>query len=220
MILRTLGAVATAALVATIAFSPARADDTNWEVRLRGVYLDPANKSDAISALSVPSDAIHINGKWLPDVDFEYYWTPNWSTELILTYPQSQTVTVEKSALGGPTVLGTFKHLPPVLTMKYDILPTADFQPYVGVGVNFTIISNVSLAVPGTPPTSLKLSSTSFGPALQAGFDYKLQDQWYANVDVKWFKLQSDVDVAATGAKVSTVHVDPFLFAVGIGYRF
>ena len=217
MILRTLGTVAAAALVATIAFTPARADDSNWEVRLRGVYLDPANKSDAISSLAVPADAIHINGKWLPDVDFEYYWSPNWSTELVLTYPQSQTVTLEKSALGGPTVLGTFKHLPPVLTMKYDFLPTSDFQPYVGVGVNFTIISNVNLAVPTVG--ALKLSSTSFGPALQAGFDYKLQDHWYANVDVKWFKLQSDVDLVGTG-KVSTVHVDPFLFGIGIGYRF
>jgi len=214
MILRTFGTVAAAALVATLAISSARADDTNWEVRLRGVYLDPANKSDAISALSVPSDAIHINGKWLPDVDFEYYWSPNWSTELILTYPQSQTVTVSG------TSIGTFKHLPPVLTMKYDFLPNEDFQPYIGVGVNFTIISDVNLAVPGTTPIPLKLSSTSFGPAVQAGFDYKLQDHWYANVDVKWFKLQSHVDVAASGAQVSTVHVDPFLFGIGIGYRF
>jgi outer membrane protein len=214
MILRTLGTVAAAALVATVAISPARADDGNFEVRLRGVYLDPANKSDAIAALSVPSDAIHINGKWLPDVDLEYYWTPSWSTELVLTYPQSQTVTVSG------TSIGTFKHLPPVLTMKYDFLPTEDFQPYVGVGVNFTIISDVNVAVPGTTPIPLKLSSTSFGPALQAGFDYKLQDHWYANLDVKWFKLQSDVDVAASGAKVSTVHVDPFLFGIGIGYRF
>jgi outer membrane protein len=212
--LRILGTAAVAAMLATLALSPARADDDPWEVRLRGVYLDPANKSDAIAALSVPSDAIHINSKWLPDVDFEYYWTPSWSTELVLTYPQSQTVTVSG------TSIGTFKHLPPVLTMKYDFLPTEDFQPYVGVGVNFTIISDVNLAVPGTTPIPLKLSSTSFGPALQAGFDYKLQDHWYLNADVKWFKLQSDVDVAASGAKVSTVHVDPFLFGIGIGYRF
>src|SRR5271166_3444965 len=211
MLLRTIGAAAAAAMLATLALSPARADDDPWEVRLRAVYLDPANKSDAISALSVPSDAIHINGKWLPDVDFEYYFTPNWSTELVLTYPQSQTVTVSG------TSIGTFKHLPPVLTVKYDILPNQDFQPYVGVGVNFTIISDVNLAVPGV--SALKLNSTSIGPALQAGFDYKLQDHWYLNADVKWFKLGSDVDLAS-GAKVSTVHIDPFLFGIGIGYRF
>src|SRR5271166_1663796 len=198
MKLHKIGIVAAATLVATISSSPARADDDNWEVRLRGVYLDPANKSDAISALSVPSDAIHINGKWLPDVDVEYFFTPNWSSELVLTYPQSQTVTVSG------TSIGTFKHLPPVLTAKYDFLPQENFQPYVGVGVNFTIISDVNLAVPGVSP--LKLNSTSIGPALQAGFDYKLQDHWYLNADVKWFKLGSDVDLPS-GAKVTTVHI-------------
>ncbi|MGP0083163.1 MAG: hypothetical protein ACLP0B_05990, partial [Steroidobacteraceae bacterium] len=54
MILRTLGTVAAAALAATMAFSPsARADDDNWEVRLRAVYLDPANDSAAIPSLDV-----------------------------------------------------------------------------------------------------------------------------------------------------------------------
>jgi len=211
MILRTLGIVAAATLVATIASSPARADDGNWEVRLRGVYLDPANQSGAIPSLNVPENAIHINGKWLPDLDFEYYFTPNWSTELVLTYPQTQTVTVSG------TSIGTFKHLPPVLTAKYDFLPNEAFQPYVGVGVNFTIISDVNLAVPNVSP--LKLNSTSIGPALQAGFDYKLQDHWYLNADVKWFKLGSDVDLPG-GARVTSVTINPWLFGVGIGYRF
>jgi len=57
------------------------------------------------------------------------------------------------------------------------------------------------------------------GPAAQAGFDYKLQKHWYLNADVKWFKLGSDVDLAG-GTKVSTVHIDPLLFGIGIGYRF
>ncbi len=207
-----VGSFAMAALMAGPALLPAHADtdDGPWEVRLRGVYLDPANKSDAIPGLA-PQNAIHINSKGLPDLDFEYYFTPNWSSELVLTYPQSQTVTV------GGTPIGTFKHLPPVLTAKYDFLPNQDFQPYLGVGVNFTIISDVHLAVPGVG--TLKLNSTSVGPAVQAGFDYKVRPHWYLNADVKWAKLGSDVDLVGTG-KVSTVHIDPFLFGVGIGYRF
>ena len=130
-------AAVAAAVAGILGGAAARADeDGSWEVRLRGVYLDPANKSDAIPALAVPENAIHINGKWLPDLDFEYFFTPNWSTELVLTYPQKQTVTVEQSALGGPTNIGTFKHLPPTLTAKYDFLPDQVFQPYVGLGVN------------------------------------------------------------------------------------
>jgi outer membrane protein len=205
-LLSTLGA---SALMA-IAFSSVRADDDPWEMRLRAVYLDPANKSDAIPGLA-PENAIHINDKWLPDLDFEYFFTPHWSTELVLTYPQSQNVTVSGTAIG------TFKHLPPVLTAKYDFLPDHDLQPYVGAGINVTIISDVNLAVPGVG--ELKLNSTSVGPALQTGFDYKLRDHWYLNADVKWFKLGSDVDLAG-GTRVSTVHIDPFLFGIGIGYRF
>jgi outer membrane protein len=206
---RLLSTLGVSALMA-IAVSSVRADDDPWEVRLRAVYLDPANKSDAIPDLA-PENAIHINDRWLPDLDFEYFFTPHWSTELVLTYPQSQTVTVSGTAIG------TFKHLPPVLTAKYDFLPDHDFQPYVGAGINVTIISDVNLAVPGVG--ALKLNSTSVGPALQTGFDYKLWDHWYLNADVKWFKLGSDVDLAG-GARVSTVHIDPFLFGIGIGYRF
>src|ERR1022692_5352096 len=153
MKLHTFAVAAAAALVATMAFSPARADDGNLEVRVRAVYLDPLNDSAAIPSLSVPQNAIHINSKWLPDLDFEYYFTPNWSSELVLTYPQSQTVTVSG------TSIGTFKHLPPVLTAKYNFLPDHDFQPYVGAGTNVTSIAKVNLAVPGVG--ELKLNSTS-----------------------------------------------------------
>ena len=210
MKLTLFSAMVLSALSAAIAPSSARADDGPWEVRVRAVYLDPANKSDAIPALA-PENAIHINGKWLPDVDFEYFFTPNWSTELVLTYPQTQNVSVSG------TPIGTFKHLPPVLTAKYDFLPGQDFQPYVGAGINITIISDVNLAVPGVSP--LKLNSTSVGPALQTGFDYKIQAHWYLNADVKWFKLGSDVDLPG-GTRISTVRIDPFLFGVGVGYRF
>jgi outer membrane protein W/outer membrane protein OmpA-like peptidoglycan-associated protein len=210
MKLQLLSILAASTLSATFAFSPARGDDDPWEVRLRGVYLDPANKSDAIPGLA-PRNAIHINDKWLADLDFEYFFAPHWSTELLLTNPQRQTVTVSG------TPIGTFNHLPPILTAKYDFLPNQNFQPYVGAGVNLTIISDVNLAVPGVG--QLKLKSTSVGPALQTGFDYKIRDHWYLNADVKWAKIASDVDLAG-GVRVSRVHLDPFLFGVGFGYRF
>jgi outer membrane protein len=203
-----------------LAAHSARADEHgegNFEARVRAVYLSPANKSDAIPALAVPSDAIHINSKTLPEVDFEYFFTPTWSSELILTYPQSQTVTVEKSALGGPAAIGTFKHLPPILTVKYNFNPAGDFRPYVGAGVNFTLLSDVRLAVPTAPPMALELSRTSVGPAVQGGFDYKFMDHWFANVDVKWAMMR--VNLKFDSATLAQLRVDPALFAIGVGYR-
>ena len=200
-----------------MAATAARADDESpWEVRLRSVYLDPANKSDAYAPLGIPSNAIHINDKWIPDIDIEYFFLPHWSSELLLTLPQSQTVTVEHSALGGPTAIGTFKHLPPTLTAKYDFIPNGVFRPYVGLGVNLTIISDVHLNVPTVGP--LTLDKTSVGPAAQAGFDAKLAQHWFFSADAKWIQIRSDVKF--DGAKISQARIDPLLFGVGIGYRF
>lgn len=213
--------VGTLAIVTSV-MQGVRADtpgaEGQWMVRLRGVYLDTANKSDPIPSLGVPADAIHVNSKGLPDLDFEYFVLPHWSAELVLTYPQLQTVTVEKSALGGPTAIGTFRHLPPILTAKYNFLPDAIFRPYVGVGVNLTLLWDDNLAVPTSPVLPLTLSHNSVGVAGQVGFDVKVADHWFANADVKWAHISADVK--AGGETVSTVGVDPWLFGLGIGYRF
>ncbi len=199
-----------------LGFSVAHADDGSWEVRLRAVRLDPSNHSDAYAPLGIPSDAIHIDGKWLPDLDFEHFFTPNWSTELLLTYPQRQTVTVEKSALGGPTSIGTFRHLPPTLTLKYDFMPHGAFQPYIGAGINVTLISKSNLNVPTVG--RLDLDTWSFGPAAQGGFDYRIAEHWYLSADLKWAMIRSDVKFQ--GTRISQARIDPLLFGVGVGYRF
>jgi outer membrane protein len=205
------------AAVFALGVSSARADDDGaWEVRLRAVRLVPSNNSDAYAPLGIPADAIHINGKWLPDLDFEHFFSAHWSSELLLTYPQAQTVTVEKSALGGPTAIGTFKHLPPTLTLKYDFCPNQAFQPYIGAGVNITLISKTTLYVPTVG--RLDLDTWSVGPAAQAGFDYKLAAHWYLSADLKWAMIRSDVKFQ--GTKISEARIDPLLFGIGVGYRF
>ena len=101
--LRTAGVAAT--VVGMLAMGAAHADDQEgpWEVRLRAAYLAFAQKSDAVPGpLAVPSDAVHINDKWLPDLDIEYFFAPNWSSELVLTYPQNQTVTAWTSMKARP----------------------------------------------------------------------------------------------------------------------
>ncbi len=196
--------------------SMASAQEAPWEVRVRIVYLDPANNSDAYAPLGIPADAIHVSGRWLPDLDFEYFFTPHLSSELLFTFPQSHTVTVQHSVLGGPVVIGSFKELPPTLTLKYDFLPDGVFQPYLGAGVNLTFISEVNLSVPTAGP--VQLDRTSVGPALQAGFDFQLTDNMFLNADLKWAMIRADAKYQ--GATLTEVRLDPFLFGVGFGYRF
>ncbi|HUA26774.1 MAG TPA: OmpW family outer membrane protein [Steroidobacteraceae bacterium] len=205
----------------------ARADDGPWLVRLRGIYIAPTNDSDAISvpgALSVPKNSVHESDKWAPEMDFEYFFASHWSSELVLTYPQRHDVTVKNatiypsgSAATVPSVvIGSFKELPPTLTLKYNFLPDGVFRPYVGAGINVTSISDVRLNVPTVG--AVKLESTTVGFATQAGFDYRLVRNWFMNVDLKYVQIEPDLKYS--GRKIATVKVDPILAGVGIAYRF
>lgn len=204
--------------VFALALQPAAAAATTspWTLRVRALHIHPANKSDAIPSLAVPTDNISVSKKWAPDIDIEYAFNDKLSAELLLTVPQKHTVTVQQSALGGPVDIGNFKHLPPTLTVKYRPLGAAQLSPYVGIGLNYTRIWDVRLAVPTVG--SLRLDQSSVGLAWQAGADYQLDEHWSASVDFKYVKLGSDIKLGAT--RVSHVNVDPVLLAIGAGYRF
>jgi outer membrane protein len=196
-----------ASLVAVLASQAAVADESPWLVRLRAVYLDPANKSDPIGGVGA-SDRLSVNSRVIPEFDISYFFTPNWATELVLTYPQKQDVSLDG------TKIGSFKHLPPTLTLQYHFAPQSTFSPYVGAGINYTRFSNVSLLNGGAT-----MESHSIGGALQAGVDIKIDSHWSLNLDVKKVQIRSDI-IAASGAKLSNAQVDPWLLGVGVGYRF
>lgn len=179
----------------------------NWLVRLRAVHLDSANKGSTDAGGT--DLKLRMNDKWLPEVDFTYFFTPNIATELILTYPQKQTL--RSSALDAK--VGTFKHLPPTLTLQYHFtnLPYG-IKPYVGAGVNYTRFSDRDLGL------GASMDSHSFGGALQVGVDVPVAKNVYLNFDVK--KVYIKTDVKLNGEKIGNFKADPVLVGFGIGYRF
>lgn len=191
-----------AALALAMAVPAAWAQDTgNWLVRARALRLDSANKDATGLGLS-------IDNKTLPEADISYFLSPNFALELILTYPQKQTVT--STAVGGE--IGTFKHLPPTLTAQYHFTGLPGFRPYVGAGVNYTNISDVHIL-----NGAVNLKRNSYGLAAQLGADIPVGG-WLINVDVK--KVQIKTNVYLNGADQGEFKVDPVLFSIGFGKRF
>jgi outer membrane protein len=184
----------------------AMAADSPWLVRARAVHIDPADKASPILG-SGASDRVTVSSKTIPEIDISYFFTPNISAELILTYPQKHDVFLD----GGK--IGTTKHLPPTLTAQYHFMPAAQFSPYVGAGVNYTLFSKTNLA-----NKTLRLEHDSWGFAVQAGVDYKLDKNWSLNLDIKKVQIRSDLNL--NGTTVSKLKLDPVLIGVGVGYRF
>ena len=176
-----------------------------WSVTLRATYLVT---TDGSSAGALPKDAVKIEDKLIPEFDIEYRLDEQWALELVLTVPQEHEVKVSG------TKIGDFKHLPPTLLLKYRPGEYGGFRPYVGAGVNFTLIFDEDLA-----GGALKLDNYSVGPAAQIGADYTINDRWSLNVDVKRMVLRADVKTAA-GATVSKLDLDPWLLAVGVSRAF
>ncbi|WP_034295097.1 OmpW family protein [Herbaspirillum sp. RV1423] len=197
------------ALAGTVTASPfVAAQESPWLVRVRAVNLSPDNKSDPVGGVGA-SDRLSVSSKTIPEVDISYFFTPNWAAELVLTYPQKHDVRLDGQNIG------SFKQLPPTLLAQYHFTPSSLISPYVGAGINYTRISDVTLLNGGA-----RLENHSIGPALQVGMDVKFDRNWSLNFDIKKVQIRSDVLAANGGAKLSTVKIDPWLIGVGVGYRF
>lgn len=205
------------ALATLAAFSQfASAQDTgNWLVRGRAVSLTSANDNSAqlkATLATLGSAEAKINDKWLPEVDISYFFSPNLAAELILTVPQEQDLSITNVGK-----IGTFKHLPPTLTVQYHFTGLQGFRPYVGAGLNYTNISDVKWAT-AVSSLNLNLKRNSYGLAAQAGVDVPVGGGWLVNLDAKY--VQIGTDVTSNGAKIGTFKVDPLLLSIGVGKRF
>jgi len=186
--------------LAAPAFAAGGAD--SWQVRARAIGVLPDTSSSLTPALNAD-----VDDAWMPELDFTYYMTENVGFELILA-----TTKHDVSASG--IDLGSVWVLPPTLTVQYHFNPGAQVQPYVGVGVNYTVFYGED------EPAGFNVSyDDSFGFAAQAGVDFMLDEHWLVNVDVKKIWLSTDVNVN-NGGVVGSVDIDPWVVGVGVGYRF
>lgn len=189
------------ACASVFAAAPALAQDFaagDLLMRVRAVDLQSANKDTTGLNLSV-------NDKWIPEVDFTYFLSPNLAAELILTVPQKHTLSA------GSAEIGTLKHLPPTLTVQYHF-PAGAFKPYVGAGLNYTRFSSVNL------PAGVDIKRNSVGAAVQAGVDVAVGSNMYLNLDVK--KVYIGTKVSSGGSEIGKFKVDPLLVGVGLGWKF
>lgn len=145
-----------------------------------------------------------------------YFFSPAIAVELQAATPFNHDID-----LVGVGKVASTRHLPPTLSVQYHV-PFGDFKPYVGVGVNWTIFFNEGTtgALAGV---DLDLDD-SFGIAAQLGVDYALGDRWYLNGELRWIDIDTKADVAGgpfgAGARLGTVEIDPFVWAVTLGRRF
>ena len=206
--------LATASLLLAASSSTVLAADIkagSWIVRARALGVLP--QDDAVITGAATGSSIDIDNSIVPELDASYFVSDNIAFELIAAVTPHDIHT--KASSLGPLDIGDVWLLPPTLTAQYHFTQFGKCKPYLGAGVNYTHFFG---ADKGTSVTSAKYGD-SFGPALQAGVDYMLDDHWLLNLDIKKIWINTDAKFSA-GAVRADVDIDPWVVGVGFGYKF
>ncbi|WP_071518666.1 OmpW family protein [Geitlerinema sp. PCC 9228] len=193
-------------------FKPKEAGDIL--IRLRGIGVIPDEDSDLTSNDIDISGEARVDDDYVPELDISYFFTDNLAVELILATTRHDVEAIDTPL--GDADLGEVQLLPPTLTLQYHFLSQERFSPYVGTGVNYTIFFDEE----DGDATNIEYDDR-FAFALQIGADYAIVGNWSLNFDVKKIFLDTEVDVSVGGTDVDAdVGIDPWIFSIGVGYRF
>ena len=202
-------ALAGALAAGSIMAAPALAHEAGDILLKVGVtHVEPQSNNGTLAGGTVK---LGIDGSTRPSFSLTYMATRNIGIELLGAAPFKHHISAD--GLGD---IGSTQHLPPTLSLQWHFLPDADFQPYIGVGVNYTTFFDTKTqgALKGS---DLSLDD-SWGIAGQIGVDYKLNDRWFLNADVRYIGISSKVHL--NGADIGTAKINPWVATVGVGYRF
>ncbi len=168
-----------------------------------------------------------------------YMVTDYFAVEVLAATPFEHNIEARgKGAIQGTNLdAGSTKQLPPTVSLQlYPRGGLSGWQPYLGVGVNYTTffdedVDNQLIGLLGSLTSGavngadLDLDD-SWGLALQAGVDIPFDDHWAFNVGVWYLDIDTTAEITAkangaTAAKVKfDVDIDPWVYNVGIAYKF
>ena len=154
-----------------------------------------------------------------------YFIADHLNVELLAATPFKHNVSFSVSdPLGTGDKLGEVTHLPPTLTVNYyPNNPAAVFQPYIGAGINYTLIYDERFSGANQDAGLADLSlDNSFGLSAQVGADVVLSKNWHINASVRWIDIDTDASFSLSGTKgsVSDISIDPWVYTVSLGYTF
>jgi outer membrane protein len=203
-------------------------------LRAGAITVNPNTDSSSVKVDQGPLSGADLGGKATLGSDtqlglnFAYMITDHLGIELLAATPFEHEVKIKGTALSAANgKLGSFKQLPPTLSLVYYPLEARSaFQPYVGAGVNYTWMYDEHVGSEARANGFSNFNTkNSWGMAFQVGADYMLTDNILINAQMRYINIdtratvENDAVAPGTRARVN-VDADPFIYMVGVGYRF
>jgi outer membrane protein len=217
----------------------------DWILRLGATTVDPDTDSDDINlpggeigfpeGITLKADADDDTQLGIIPV---YMITNKFALEILLATPFDHDISAHgQGAIKGLNLdAGSSKQLPPTASVQwYPRGGQSGWQPYIGAGVNYTIVCDedvdnelkdtLGVLIPGVNGADLSMDD-SFGLAAQAGVDIPFGEHWAFNMAV-WYididttaKINAKVDGESVAKVKFDVDLDPWVYNIGIAYKF
>ncbi len=201
------------AIVTAVTACQAIAEQGDWITRAGFANVNPDASSDVLD--------LDVDDNSQIGLTLTYMMTDNIGVELLAATPFEHDITSDGLGLK----VGSAKHLPPTLNLQYYFLGSnSQFRPYAGIGLNYTVFWDEDTAgefEAAAGNSSLSLDD-SCGLSLQLGADFQIDDKWLINGSVWKLRISSDATAktANLGRVDIDVDIDPWVYMIGIGYRF
>lgn len=191
-------------LLSSVMAQPVLAQE--WFVRAGATYVDPSSDNGNLAGL--PAD---ISSDTQLGITFGYHLNPNVAFELLAATPFSHSVSLQ-----GLGEVATFKQLPPTLNVQYYFLPEGKVSPYLGAGLNYTMVYDVD-AVGALAGQNVEIGD-SWGMDGQLGLRFNFSNHWDMTVDARYIGI--DAGVKLNGVNIGTADVNPMVYSLMVGKRF
>ena len=158
-------------------------------------------------------------------LNIAYFVTDKWNIELLAATPFSHDINFGiPDPLGTGDQLGKTKHLPPTITANYFFNdPSAKFQPYAGIGVNYTVFFDEEFTGANSEAGLADLDlDSSFGLSAQLGADYDIGDGIGINASIRYINIETEAtfNLGSTAGNIDKVTIDPWVYTVSVAYTF
>ena len=206
-------------------FTNVSPDGDSSNIQVGGVDFGLPLGANGTNVLLGPVD---VDSNTQLGLNIAYFVTDNINIEVLAATPFTHDIEI----LGG-TKLGETKHLPPTVTVNYFFNDASSaFQPYIGVGLNYTIffdeefdsgaVGLVANNAGGAEISDLDLDA-SFGVSAQIGADYEISEGVYLNASVRYINIETEAEFKVNGAdlgSVADIEINPWVYTLSVGYKF
>ncbi len=185
------------------------AKEGDWLLRGGLGFADPkSNNGEMLGG------ELDVDSATSATIEGTYMFRDHWGVELLGTTPFHHDVDLD-SGSSDPQI-AKIKQILPTLSLQYHFNPEGKWRPYIGGGLNYTMIFDEEGYGPLMGHTVR--ADNSFGLAGQVGLDVGITENFFVNAAVRYIDIHSDVEI--DGVDQGKMRIDPMVYQLQVGYKF